>query len=204
MSESNPVGPSRDQRVRSRSPLLLDRSRSSLLVIDVQEKLLPLIRHSAEIAWNIRRLMDGAKILEIPVVATEQYPVGLGSTSSELRERLGPIPDKRMFSCRECGHLFDQWDEAAVEQIVVVGIEAHVCVQQTSLDLIAMGFDVYVVVDAVGSRFELDEQVGLRRIEQSGGTLTTTESVLFEWCETSGIPEFKKISDLVRERVPAR
>ncbi len=185
-----------------RSPLLVDRRRSGLLVVDVQEKLFPLIRHPSRLAWNIRRLLDGAGLLGVPLAGTEQYPRGLGPTIAPLRERLREIPEKRMFSCRECNSLFEQWQTSSLRQIVLAGIEAHVCVLQTALDAIAMGFDVYAVVDAVGSRRELDEQIGLRRIEQAGGTLVTTESVLFEWCESSAIPEFRQISELVRETEP--
>jgi isochorismate hydrolase len=107
-----------------------------------------------------------------------------------------------MFSCRECATLLVDWREQQIEQLVVTGIEAHVCVLQTALDCLAMGFEVFAAVDAIGSRQALDEQVGLQRLEQAGVTLTTTESVLFEWCESSAVPEFKRISELVREKGP--
>jgi isochorismate hydrolase len=203
MNEPKPPEPSTPARGMGRSPVLLDRARSALLVVDFQEKLLPSIRHRTRIEWNIGRLIDGARLLGVATEATEQYPQGLGPTASSLRERLGTIPQKTMFSCRQCAEIFERWSDAGIDQVVLCGIEAHVCILQTALDLIAMGFDVYVAVDATGSRFELDEQVGLQRIALSGGTLATTESILFEWCETASAAEFKQISALVRESAPA-
>jgi len=187
-----------------RSPLLLDRATSTLLVVDVQEKLLPLIRSYQRIVWNIDRLIQGAQVLEVPVVATEQYPRGLGHTVSQLKERLaGKIPEKSLFSCRECNGLVEQSSEQNRHQFVLVGIEAHVCVQQTALDFLGGGFDVFVVCDAVGSRFSHDYRIALERMAANGVTLTTTESVLFEWCEMSGTESFKQISRLVKQPAPA-
>ncbi|MCA9120269.1 MAG: isochorismatase family protein [Planctomycetaceae bacterium] len=184
-----------------RSPELMSRSDTALLVIDVQEKLIPLIAQHETIVWNIGRLLDGAGILGMRSMATEQYPRGLGPTIERLANRLRSIPEKLAFSCAECAELFDELREAGVFKILAVGIEAHVCVQQTVLDLLAAGFRVYVAVDAVGSRHELDCTTALRRMESSGATLTTTEAVLFEWCDVAGTPEFKKISALVREAI---
>ncbi len=187
-----------------RSPELMNRDDTALVVVDVQEKLMPLILGQQRIIWNIRRLLDGAKILGVPAVATEQYPKGLGPTVAELAEMLEPaIPDKLHFSCGACGDLFTNLAEAGVHKLLLCGIEAHVCVQQTALDLIAAGFRVYLAVDAIGARGDIDKEIALRRMETSGATLTTTESALFEWCEKSGTPEFKQISQLVREKEPS-
>lgn len=186
-----------------RSPELMNRDDTALVVVDVQEKLMPLVEDHQRITWNIRRLLDGANVLSVPVIATEQYPKGLGATLPELSERIEPvIPDKLSFSCGECGELFTQLPAQDIHKLLVCGIEAHVCVQQTVLDLIAAGFCVYVAVDAAGSRCALDKEVALRRMESSGATLTTTEAALFEWCEKAGTPEFKAISQLVRESSP--
>lgn len=187
----------------SRSPELMSTSDTALLVVDVQDKLMRLIPHEMRIIWNIRRLIDGAKILGVPVAATEQYPQGLGGTVLELAGRLGPIPSKLHFSCGACGEVFAEFEAAGIHKILVVGIEAHVCVQQTVLDLMAAGFRVYLAVDAIGARFDVDYQTALRRMETSGATLTTTEAALFEWCEVAGTPQFKQISALVREQRPA-
>jgi len=183
----------------SRSPELMSRDDTALLVVDVQEKLLPAINEGGRVAWNVRRLIDGAKILGIPVFATEQYPNGLGPTIDGLRDRLGDVPDKLGFSCRSCDGLFAELQRIARFKVLVVGIETHVCVQQTVLDLLAAGFRACIAVDAVGSRFPVDRDIAIRRMDSSGATVTTTEAALFEWCETAEIPEFKVISTLVRE-----
>jgi nicotinamidase-related amidase len=186
-----------------RSPELMSRHDTALLVVDVQGKLVTLIPGYRRLIWNIRRLIDGAKILGLPVAGTEQYPQGLGPTVLELASLLGEIPAKNAFSCGECGMLFRDWEARGVRKILVSGIETHVCVGQTAQDLMTAGFRVYLPADAVGSRFEIDYQTGLRRLESAGATITTVEAALFEWCERSNTPEFKQISALVREQPPA-
>jgi nicotinamidase-related amidase len=186
-------------RISPRSPEMMSRNDTALLVVDMQEKLLRLIEGHRQITWNTRRLIDGAKLLGLPVAATEQYPQGLGPTAPELAERLGSVPAKLMFSCRECQSVFDGFRDRGVGKILLAGIEAHVCVQQTALDLLAEGYRVYLAVDAIGARHEIDYTTALRRLESAGATLTTTEAALFEWCEVAGTPEFKQISALVRE-----
>ena len=183
-----------------RSPELLSREDSRLLIVDMQQKLLPLIPVADRVIHNCRRLIHGAQALGIPVAATEQYPKGLGATAPQLAELLGDVPEKLRFSCSEVLN----WPTAAEQpeardQVVVAGIEAHVCVQQTVLDLIARGFRVYVVADSVASRGKFDWKTALRRMADAGATLTTVESVLFEWCETAAAKEFRQISDLIKE-----
>lgn len=185
-----------------RSPDLMSADDTALLVVDVQERLIRLIPGHARLIWNIRRLIDGARILELPVAATEQYPQGLGPTVAELAGRLGQIPSKLTFSCGGCPDLIAGLEERGVSKFCVAGIEAHVCIQQTVLDLLAHGLRVYVVADAVGARFDVDYQIALRRMDSAGATLTTTEAALFEWCQQSGTPQFKQISQLVRETAP--
>jgi len=185
-----------------RSPELMSRHDTALLVVDVQGKLITLIPEYRRIVWNIRRLIDGATIFGLPVAGTEQYPQGLGPTVPELASLLGDIPAKTAFSCGECGNLIRTWESRGVRKILLAGIEAHVCVSQTAHDLMAAGFRVYLAADAVGSRFENDYTTGLRRLESAGATITTTEAALFEWCERSGTPEFKQVSALVREQPP--
>jgi nicotinamidase-related amidase len=185
-----------------RSPELMSRGDTALLVVDVQEKLVGAINDGARVVWNVRRLIDGAKILGLPVVGTEQYPKGLGATVAELAERLGPVPSKLTFSCGGCPELFEDLQGRDIHKILVCGMETHVCVQQTVFDLLADGWRVYVAADAVGSRFELDCRIALGRMDSAGATLTTTEAALFEWCEVAGTPEFKQISRLAREQGP--
>ncbi len=184
-----------------RSNELLSRRDSKLLIVDVQEKLLPHIPVSEKLIDNCRRLIQAAAVFEVPVSATEQYPKGLGPTVPELVELLGDIPEKLRFSCAEVLN----WGPAASQavdrdKVVVAGIEAHVCVQQTALDLLSQGFRVFVPADAVASRHKLDWKFALRRLADSGAVVTTTESVLFEWCEVAGTAEFKQISKLVTGR----
>ena len=183
----------------SRSPELMTAADTALLVVDVQERLVGAMAGNDRIVFNVRRLIDGAKILGLPVVATEQYPKGLGPTVPELAERLDDIPSKLTFSCGGCPELFEDLRGRGIHKLLVCGIEAHVCVQQTVLDLLADGWRVYLAVDAVGSRFEIDQATALRRMDSAGTVLTTTEAALFEWCDKAGTPEFKQISRVVRE-----
>lgn len=120
-----------------------------------------------------------------------------------LAERLpDDIPSKLSFSCEGCPEAFQKLIDKGIRKILVAGIEAHVCVQQTVLDLLSDGWRVYVAVDAVGSRNAIDRETALRRLDSSGAVLTTTEAALFEWCEIAGTPQFKEISRLVRETCP--
>ncbi len=185
-----------------RSPELMSRQDTALLVVDVQEKLVPAIWQHEQVVWNVGRLLDGAKLLGVRAVATEQYPRGLGPTIKELADRLPVVPEKLTFSCGGCPEVFADLREAGIFKVLVVGIETHVCVQQTVLDLLADAFRVYIAVDAVGSRKILDYETALRRMDSAGATLTTTEAALFEWCEVAGTPEFKQISAMVRTLSP--
>jgi nicotinamidase-related amidase len=191
-----------DQPAYARSPELMSPEDTVLVVVDVQEKLMPLIDGQARIIWNLRRLLDGAEAVGLKALATEQYPQGLGPTVAPLAGRLGDIPSKAAFSCAGCEPFAERLQASGASKALVSGIEAHVCVQQTVLDLLAGGYRVYVPVDAVGSRYQVDYETALRRMESAGATLTTTESALFEWCQVSGTPTFKKISALVREKPP--
>ncbi len=185
-----------------RSPLLLDRQQSGLLVVDVQEKLLSMIDRHSIVQWNIERLLAAAKLLQVPIAASEQYPAGLGPTVAAIRSQIETVAEKRMFSCRECQALIVDWTTRGIRQILVAGIEAHVCIMQTALDLQSAGFDVFVAADATGSRRPFDYAMALNRLSQAGVTVMTTESALFEWCETSAATEFKQISQIVQRTAP--
>lgn len=184
----------------TRSGDLLARASSRLLIVDVQEKLLPAIPARDQLIANCAKLIEGAKILGVPVSATEQYPQGLGSTTPKLATQLGAAASKVRFSCAEVldwGTAAEQTDQRF--QVVVAGMEAHVCVLQTVLDLLALGYQVFVPADGIASRKELDHQVALERMTSCGATIVTVESVLFEWCEVAGTPEFKQISQLIKQ-----
>ena len=177
-------------------------SDTGLLVVDVQQKLVNLIDGHARIVWNIGRLIDGARLLDLPVLATEQYPQGLGPTTPELAGKLDRVFDKTAFSCGGCAALCQELQTLGRKKWLVCGIEAHVCIQQTVLDLLAEGFRIYIAADAIGSRAAIDYQIALRRMESCGATLTTVEAALFEWCQDSKRAEFKQISQMVRQSPP--
>ncbi len=173
-----------------------------LLVIDVQERLVPAMTGAARLVWNVRRLIEAAGTLDVPVIATEQYPQGLGETVMELKPLLETRASKVRFSGAECRELLDPFDRGERAKMLLCGIESHVCVLQTALDLMAEGWRVYIAADAVASRDPFDRDIALRRLESAGATLCTTEMVLFEWCETASRAEFKAISNLAKEIGP--
>lgn len=183
-----------------RHPTLLDRRQTAVLVVDVQEKLLPLIPGCASLIDNIRFILEVARLLQLPIQATEQYPKGLGPTTTELASLLPPRPEKLDFSCCGLPEVVNQFRQWQRRQIVVVGIETHVCVLQTVLDLLNHGFQVHVPVDAVAARFELDHEIALQRMRSAGAILSTVESVGFELFARAGSPEFKQFSWLVQQR----
>jgi nicotinamidase-related amidase len=153
------------------------------------------------IVRNTAFLIDIARLLDLPVQATEQYPKGLGTTVSELAQRLPERPDKVAFSCCAVPSVVANLRSGARHKVVLAGIETHVCVQQTALDLLALGFQVAIPVDAVGSRYAIDHEYALRRLEKTGVVLTTAESVAFEWVGGADHPRFKEVSKLVQERM---
>ena len=180
----------------------MSRDDSALLVIDVQQRLIERIHDWQRVVWNIARLLDGAHVLGLPAAATEQYPEKLGTTVSPLSDKLSDPASKLTFSCSSCSDIFEGWAQQGIHKILLAGIESHVCVQQTAFDLLSNGFDVYLAVDATSSRFETDREIAVRRMDSAGVTITTTESILFEWCEIAGTPEFKQISQIVQQTPP--
>jgi nicotinamidase-related amidase len=181
-------------------PTRLDSATSAVLVVDVQEKLMVKIAGADAIVRNIAFLLDAAPLLGVEVIATEQYPKGLGPTVAALAKRLQDRPEKLTFSCCGAPEVSYRLRRHGRTQVVLVGIEAHVCVLNTALDLLADGYAVYVAVDAVGSRFAIDRDTALRRIEQAGVIPITVEAAVFEWMVAASHPKFKQVSALVRER----
>ncbi len=176
---------------------------TALLVVDVQDKLMVKIPAAQALVRNIAFLVDAARLVGVEAIATEQYPRGLGPTVPALAERLPQRPDKVGFSCCAVPGLVDGLRQRQRSRVLLAGIEAHVCVLNTALDLLAAGFRVYLAVDAVGSRYEVDREVALRRLEQAGVILTTAETAVFEWLGGSQHPQFKQVSALVQERMKA-
>ena len=171
----------------------------ALLAVDLQEKLLAAIPEGREVVRNSVRLIRGAKILEIPCWGSEQYPQGLGPTVAEVAALIPQRPSKLSFQCCAVPQLLEQLYGRLIRHVTIVGVEAHVCVAQTALELLDLGFRVQIPVDAVASRHHLDCDVALRRLALAGAVISTTEAVLFEWAETADRPEFKEISSLVKE-----
>ncbi len=186
-----------------RSHELLSASRSRLVIVDVQEKFIPHIAGADRVIEGCRRLLTGANILNVPITATEQYPKGLGATVSPLAEFFEDRPAKLRFSAAEVlGWSLDDGDEPTRDQIVLAGIESHICILQTAFDLMERGLRVFIVADAVSSRSVTNHELALQRLRDGGAVITTSESVLFEWCEVAGTDEFKQISQLVRDQLP--
>lgn len=179
---------------------ILNRETTALLIIDIQEKILGVMLDSRQLVDSAIKLIKGAGILSIPVYYTEQYPKGLGPTVEPIRIELNnsEAVQKMSFSCLGAGSLFSDLKESGIKQVVVCGIESHVCVQQTVLDLIENGFQVNVAADAVSSRKQIDYDHALKRMQNHGAEISTSEAILFELLEVSGTDEFRAISKLIK------
>lgn len=179
---------------------LLKPENTALLIIDIQERILPVISNYQRVVDNTLKLIKGFKVLGLPIYFTEQYQKGLGSTSPEIMNELGDLKpfDKMSFSCSGAVELFEEFKKKKLSQIVICGIESHVCVQQTVLDLIANEIQINLAADAVSSRKEIDYKNSLDRMRQHNAEVTTTESILFELLKVCGTPQFKEISKIVK------
>lgn len=171
---------------------------SLLCVVDIQERLLAVMPAADQVVSRSLRLTTAAGLLNVPTILTEQYPKGLGRTPASLAASLPPPIEKTSFSCCGCG-AFEQAIPRATEAVVLCGLETHVCITQTALDLLAAGYGVFIAVDAVSSRHAIDHDIGLRRLEAAGVILTTTEAILFEWCRSADHTAFQAIRKLVIE-----
>lgn len=183
------------------TPRQLHTAESVLVVVDVQDKLLAKMPTAAALVASVGFVLDVANLLGVPTRATEQYPKGLGPTTPDLARRLPqPVPAKTAFSCCGADEFTADLKALGRNTIVLVGMETHVCVAQTAFDLLATGFAVFLPVDAVSSRFDIDHTTALRRLEQAGAILTTAEGVAFEWVRDATHPQFKSVSKLVIDR----
>lgn len=176
--------------------MLLNRADSLLVLIDVQEKLTLAILNLNLFLARCEWLLKLARKLDVPVLASEQYPKGLGRTVSPLSSYINQEEciEKIHFSCMQEPQYINLLKGYNKSQLILIGIEAHVCVLQTAIEMKGYGFDVFVVVDGVSSRSEFDLKYGLKRMKQNGIHLITAEMVLFEWLKQAGTPEFKAIS----------
>ena len=185
---------------------LLDRNESVLVIIDVQERYIPHLHEGARVVEAARRLIEGAQLVGVPILGTEQYPEGLGHTTPVLRDILPadttPI-SKRTMSCVGEPDFVEALRETGRTQVVIAGIEAQACVNQTVHELIAAQLETHIVVDAMSSRFRRDYEVAVERQIGAGAVPTTVEAVLLEWVRTADAPEFQQIRQLIRDPLPA-
>ena len=172
---------------------------SLLIVVDCQERMMPAIHNNTELIERIATLIKGCRLLELPILTAQQYTKGLGDTVSDLKDALGEFEhiEKIAFSCMGEPNFVEKLEQAQRPNIIVCGVEAHVCVQQTVLDLLQDGYNVYVIADCIGSRKELDRLYSEHRMRETGAVLTTMESVLFELLISADNPKRKDISKLV-------
>lgn len=183
-----------------RNPLILKPEKTALLIVDIQERIVKVMNDPEGVIKNTIKLIQGFKVLGLPVYYTEQYPKGLGPTVSEIAEELkdAVYVSKMSFSCSGAGELFTEMKLKDISQVVLCGIESHVCVQQTALDLVSNEFQVNLAADAVSSRHQKDYDIALQRMMKHGVEVTTTESILFELLNVCGTDQFKQISKLVK------
>ncbi len=183
--------------------MLLDRAQAQLLVVDVQDRLVPAMHDGEAMTGRCAVLMQAAQRLGIPVTISEQYRKGLGPTVARLIDAAGdaPVMEKMHFSCAAdpgiAAHV-DGLARAGRSQLVICGIEAHVCVTQSAVGFKAAGLSVTVVADAVTSRAPVSVTLALARMSAAGVTVVNTEMTLFEWLHQAGTPEFKELSKLIK------
>ena len=182
--------------------LRIEKEEIVLVVIDIQEALMKAMdpEIGKSLPRNLQVLITFARELGVPILATEQYPKGLGKTIPEVKKELGDLSliEKVAFSCCRVDAFNQRLSSLGRKQIVVSGIETHVCVLQTAADLIQRGYGVHVVADAVCSRRRLDWEIGLRWMEKNGAMITTTEIIAFQLLKEAGTDEFKRLSKFVK------
>jgi nicotinamidase-related amidase len=186
-----------------RHPNLLDRKRAALAVIDMQEGFRPVITGFDQTASRIALMVQACQLLRLPVIVTEQYPRGLGRTVEEIARHLpeGQEPIEKL-SFSACGvQEFDtRLRERHIEQVMICGIEAHICVSQTAHDLLQNGFQVHLLSDAVSTRLAHNREVAINKMRQAGAIISSVETALFELCN-AGTPEFKQMQALVKQLI---
>ena len=181
------------------SPDKLSRKVNALLIIDIQEKIIRPIFNKDSIIKNIKKLIDAYQILEENIFVSEQNPPKLGSTIPELLPTKAGFKkiEKMEFSLAHIQEFSQELENKKITNLIVCGIETHICVQQTVLDCIQNGFEVILISDAMSSRNRVDHEISLQRMSQTGAVLTTTESIIFELCKTADRKEFKEIRNII-------
>ncbi|MDR2643186.1 MAG: isochorismatase family protein [Planctomycetaceae bacterium] len=188
----------------NRSFSLVSAQNSLLLLIDIQERLVPSVYCGDMLVFNVQRLITAANTLGTPVIVSEQYPEKLGATVPGIGQILltgTKIFTKKAFSVCAVPEFVTHIENEPASKIIICGVELHVCVLQSAFDLILLGKEVVIVTDACACRFRNDYEMALRRLESAGATLSTTETIMFEWCETANNTAFRTISKLAKERL---
>lgn len=176
------------------------KNNSVALMIDIQEKLFPHMAEGEALLHNSQRLIEGIKALGLTILVTEQYRKGLGLTIPALAQQIPSVTsvEKAAFSCCDEPEFMKQLSTCGKKNVILFGIEAHVCVLQTVLDLISAGYQPVVVADCTSSRKLSDKEIAMKRMRREGAIMTTYESILFELCRVSGTDSFKAISKIVK------
>ena len=182
--------------------MLIDESKLLCFLIDIQEKLFPRIFDNQSILYKVKTYLKIVNSMNLPLILTEQYPKGLGKTidmiESNIKTKNFYKFQKTSFSCIGADDVRDQLSNLEKKQVLLCGIETHICVLQTAFDLLKMDYDVFILDECVGSRNKLDKDIGISRLRKSGCTVLTLEMLAFELVRSSAHPNFKNISDLIK------
>ena len=180
------------------SPKEISLKVNALLIIDIQEKIIRPIFNKDSVIKNIKKLINAYQILEENIFVSEQNPLKLGVTIPELLPKGGFNKIEKMeFSLANVPEFLKELKNKKITNLIVCGIETHICIQQTVLDCLQKGFEVFLISDAMSSRNRIDHEIALKRMTQKGAILTTTESIIFELCKTAGRKEFKEIRNII-------
>jgi nicotinamidase-related amidase len=181
-------------------PAILTKDDTALIIVDVQEKLLPYVTDKEEVVKNLKMLIRFAYIMGIPIILTEHYPKGLGRTVPEIKEVLKNYEsfEKVIFSCFGSEEFKSKLKELEIKTLMLAGIESHICVQQTALDALNAGYKVHIIADAISSRTLRNLKVGIEKVRQFGGVISSTEMAMYEIMERADTMEFKEVLKLVK------
>lgn len=178
---------------------LIQAASTALLIIDIQEKLMPVVQDKEQVFLNTNRLLKTAQILNIPTIITEQYPNGLGHTCTDIEiPENTQVIEKICFSCLQSQQVIETLQKHHIKSLIIGGVESHICVLKTALEAMNTGLEVHVVADAVSSRTAENKQIALERMKQSGAFIVSTEMILFQLIDKAGTDAFKFISKLIK------
>ncbi len=188
-----------------KSSSLLNEITSVLIIIDMQDRILNGIENRQTIYWNTKRLIKVAQIMRLSTFYSEQVPEKLGGTSKGLKSsKHCVIYRKNSFSLINAKRIFNIWEKKGVENLIICGIETHICIQQSVIDLLSLKYNIFLAADAVGSRNKLDHEFALKRMDKLGCTISTTEAIMFELCKSSKNNVFKEISNLAKASISSQ